>query len=77
MKVEFWHGEYIGSHKELVGKSAIVKVETHYVQDMTHRHGDILDVSCTAQFDDTSTGVGFGWHPFSVAEFSKLNLEDE
>ena len=49
------HGIYIGLRPELTGKGALL------------RQGSPNQL--LAQFDDTTTGLGFGWHAFSSEEF--------
>ncbi len=55
-------GVYIGTAEpELTGKRASLRL-----------HGSVL----TAQFDDVSTGLGYGWHNFPTSEWA-LELETE
>lgn len=56
-------GTYLGNpksvrRKSLKGKTAIIR---------TADHGFVL-----AQFDDTSTGLGYGWHRFPADHFNPI-----
>ena len=56
---------YKGSHPELKGKTALVRVYSDCV---------------LAQFDDLETKLGIGWHPFTRDDFEAVeagDLEDE
>lgn len=64
-----YHGTYVGSRPELKGKTAIVQVETHDVQDMVPRHGQVLCETLTAQFDDRNLPEALGWHGFGLDDF--------
>jgi hypothetical protein len=70
-------GIYIGPIADLKGKTALLMVETHYVQDMIPSHGQVQSVTLTAQFDDVHTGLGFGWHPFDIKDFDIKPEEDD
>lgn len=51
------HRRYIGSDPALYGKTALVG----------HTQEGGFPV---AQFDDISTGYGYGWHEFGISDFS-------
>ena len=53
-------GKYIGANEALKGKTAAIIVEAS---------GAVI-----AQFDDTSTGLGFGWHRYPESDWE---VEDE
>lgn len=57
-----YKGVYVGPRQELRGKTAII-------------------CNCTAstvacQFDDTATGLGFGWHEFPTGDVQLLSDHD-
>ena len=51
------HGTYVGTDDALADKTAIL-------MDSDRHLGEYL-----AQFDDVSTGLGYGWHRFPVIDF--------
>ncbi len=54
------HGEYVGRDPALRGKKALVS-----------NSGD----GVVAQFDDHSTGLGYGWHTFGNHDFKFQMVE--
>lgn len=51
---------YVGPEECLQGKTALV-------------YEGIEPETYAAQFDDTETGFGYGWHKFSISDFKDNN----
>lgn len=55
--MRIYHGEYIGDNPRLLGLRALLQQ---------------YDCHVLAQFDDTTTGLGYYWWHFHTSEFEEV-----
>lgn len=63
------HATYIGPWDNLRGKTALVSPVICRSTDLTTLATEYVVDHVVAQFDDTATGYGFGWHRFDKDDF--------